>query len=87
MSDESVAEGAASVRAMNGKAQRTASKARAAKGAERRANNKRALCCWRLALGIRVGRGEWGIRAGELLFYYVGGGQSGSEQKTVVDCY
>ena len=62
---ESPAVGAALVRAMNGKAQRMASKARAAKGAERRANNKRALCCRRLALDMRVELGEWDILAGE----------------------
>ena len=67
MRDESPAEGAASVRVMNGNAQRTASKARAAKGAERRANNKRALCCRRLALDMRVELGEWDIRAGDPL--------------------
>ena len=75
------------VRAMNGSAQRMASKAKAAKGAERRANTKRALCCWRLPPGIRVGGGVWGIRAGELLFKSGRQSAKGRQENLSDECY
>ena len=70
MRDGSPAEGAASVRAMKGMAQRAASKHRAAKGKDRIA--------WRVFLDIYVyvGCGVWDIRAGELLLTAGGGEQA-----------